>query len=196
MPPSRSRTRIRSWRRRISKVTAIIRCWRCAITPAGSRWPGCCAAARRAATPPRCPRTTSHVGRCTPWRVGWAGGLAVGLWHGRGGVGGGVVVFHAPAGTVDGDDVAVVEEAVEDGGGEDLVGEDLAPFAEGLVAGDDDGALLVAAGDDLEDEVGVVAGQGEVAGFVDDQDGGAQVAAELAAEVAGGVGGAELADHV
>src|SRR5712691_12226980 len=117
--------------------------------------------------PGRCPRTTSHVGRRTPWRVGWAGGLAVGLWHGRGGVGGGVVVFHAPAGPVDGDDVAVVEEAVEDGGGEDLVGEDLAPLAEGLVAGDDDGAFLVAAGDDLEDEIGVVAGQGEVAGFVD-----------------------------
>src|SRR5258708_17521955 len=81
------------------------------------------------------------------------GGLAVGLWHGRGGVGGGAVVFHPPAGPVDGDDVAVVEEAVEDGGGEDFVGEDLAPFAEGLVAGDDDGAFLVAAGDDLKDEV-------------------------------------------
>src|SRR6266496_3410814 len=105
--------------------------------------------------PLTCPRTTSHVGRCTPWRAGWAGGLAVGLWHGRGGGGGGAVVFHAPAGPVDGDDVAVVEEPVEDGGGEDLVGEDLAPFAEGLVAGDDDGAFLVAAGDDLEDEVGV-----------------------------------------
>src|SRR6266516_800393 len=114
-----------------------------------------------------CPRTTSHVGRCTPWRAGWAGGLAVGLWHGRGGVGGGAVVFHAPAGPVDGDDVAVVEEPVEDGGGEDLVGEDLAPFAEGLVAGGDYGAFLVAAGDDLEDEVGVAAGEGEVADFVD-----------------------------
>ena len=62
-------------------------------------------------------------------------------------VGGGILVFHAPAGTVDGDDVAVVEVAVEDGGGEDFVGEDLSPFAEGLVAGDDDGAFLVAAGD-------------------------------------------------
>jgi hypothetical protein len=44
---------IRNSRKGISKVTAIIRCWRCAITRAGSRWPGCCAAARRAATPPR-----------------------------------------------------------------------------------------------------------------------------------------------
>ena len=32
----------------ISRVTAITRCWRYAITPAGSRWPGCCAAGRPA----------------------------------------------------------------------------------------------------------------------------------------------------
>ena len=31
----------------------ITRCWRAAITPAGNRWPGCCAAARRGATRPR-----------------------------------------------------------------------------------------------------------------------------------------------
>ena len=29
-----------------SRDTAITRCWRCAITPAGSRWPGCCGLAR------------------------------------------------------------------------------------------------------------------------------------------------------
>src|SRR6202035_1426082 len=34
-------------------AAAISRCWRAAITPAGSRWPGCCAAARRARTRPR-----------------------------------------------------------------------------------------------------------------------------------------------
>jgi len=38
--------------------------------------------------------------------------------------------------------------------------------------------------------------EGEVADFIDDQDGAAQVAAELAAEVAGGVGSPQLADHV
>ena len=39
---------------------------RCAITPAGSRWPGCCAAARRAATPPRitCRCWTRRSPRC------------------------------------------------------------------------------------------------------------------------------------
>ena len=38
--------------------------------------------------------------------------------------------------------------------------------------------------------------EGEVTDFIDDQDGAAQVAAELAAEVAGGVGSPQLADHV
>ena len=37
-------------RKPTSRGTGIIRCWRRAITPA-SRWRGCCAAARRAATP-------------------------------------------------------------------------------------------------------------------------------------------------
>ena len=40
-------------------------------------------------------------------------------------------VFEPPAGAVDGDDLAVVQEAVEDGGGEDLVGEDVSPFIRG-----------------------------------------------------------------
>ena len=54
-------------------------------------------------------------------------------------------VFEPVGGAVDRDDVAVVQEAVQDGGGQDVVAEDGAPFGEGLVAGDDGGALLVAA---------------------------------------------------
>jgi hypothetical protein len=34
------------------KTFDITRCWRTAITPAGSRWPGCCAKARQDRTPP------------------------------------------------------------------------------------------------------------------------------------------------
>ena len=52
------------------------------------------------------------------------------------------------------DHLGVVEEPVEDGGGEDVVAEDVAPFGEGFVAGDDHGAAFVAAGDELEDHVG------------------------------------------
>ncbi|MQY09941.1 hypothetical protein SRB5_00450 [Streptomyces sp. RB5] len=42
-------------------------------------------------------------------------------------------VLQPIAGSVDRDDVAVVQEAVEDGGGQDFVAEHLSPFAEGLV---------------------------------------------------------------
>ncbi|GAA1341541.1 hypothetical protein GCM10009647_085320 [Streptomyces sanglieri] len=51
---------------------------------------------------------------------------------------GGEPVLEAVAGAVDGDDVAVVEEAVEDGGGEAFVTERLSPFAEGFVRGQGD----------------------------------------------------------
>src|SRR5260370_26900848 len=69
---------------------------------------------------------------------------------------------------------------VEDGGGQDVVGEDLAPFAEGLVAGDDDRSFLVAAGDDLEGQGGGVPGGGGGTDFIHDQGGAAPGAAELA----------------
>jgi len=90
----------------------------------------------------------------------------------------------------------MVQEPVEDGGGDDLVGEDLAPLGEGLVAGDDDRAAFVAVADQLEHHVrrGPVAGQ--VAHFVEDQDRGPKVGLELAGEPAGGFGGTELTDAV
>jgi hypothetical protein len=42
-------------------------------------------------------------------------------------------VLEPVAVAVDRDDFAVVQEPVEDRGGQDLVAEDLAPFAEGLI---------------------------------------------------------------
>ncbi len=45
-------TRRKSWPKGISKASGIIRCWGSVITPAGSRWRGCCARAPRAATRP------------------------------------------------------------------------------------------------------------------------------------------------
>ena len=44
----------------------------------------------------------------------------------------------------DGDDVAVVQQAIEDPGRDDRVPEDAAPFADGAVGGDEHGAALVA----------------------------------------------------
>ena len=65
----------------------------------------------------------------------------------------------------------MVDEAVDHGGGDDVVGEGFAPAAEGKVAGDDDGALFVAGCDELEEQVGCVGVEGQVADLVDDEAG-------------------------
>src|SRR3954454_14285316 len=56
-----------------------------------------------------------------------------------------VAVFEAVAVAFEGDDLGVVDEPVDHGGGNDLVAEDLAPAAEGPVAGHDERGPLVAA---------------------------------------------------
>src|SRR4051794_494644 len=65
----------------------------------------------------------------------------------------------------------VVDEAVDHGGGDDVVAEDLAPAAEDLVAGDDQGGSLVAGGHQLEEQVRGFGFEGDVADFVDHQQG-------------------------
>jgi len=62
------------------------------------------------------------------------------------------LVLQAVALTADVDTDREVEQAVDDGGSSELVTEDLAPLAVGLVRGDDDAALRVALGDKLEEE--------------------------------------------
>ena len=51
----------------------------------------------------------------------------------------------------------MMQEAVEDRAGDDGIAEDFAPGAETLIAGDDDRAALVAARDQLEEQVGALA---------------------------------------
>src|SRR5581483_11364961 len=80
-----------------------------------------------------------------------------------------VVAAHPVAGAVDREHGAVVEEPVEDGGGDGGVLEDLAPVGDAAVGREDDRAVFVAAGDDLEEVAGGFGGQGEVAELVDDQ---------------------------
>src|SRR5216110_2458878 len=68
---------------------------------------------------------------------------------------------------VDGD--RMMQNPVEDRGRDDAVSEDLAPAAEALVAREDHRAPLVAAADELEEEVGAGAIDGQVADLVHDQ---------------------------
>src|SRR4051795_9545262 len=73
----------------------------------------------------------------------------------------------------EGDDLGVVDEAVDHRGGGDVVAEDLAPAAEGHVRGDHHRALFVTGGDQLEEQVGRGGVEGDVADLVDDQQPGA-----------------------
>jgi hypothetical protein len=60
------------------------------------------------------------------------------------------VAAHSVAVAGDREDGGVVEEAVEDGGGDGGVFEDVAPVGDAAVGGQDDAAVFVAAADDLE----------------------------------------------
>lgn len=50
--------------------------------------------------------------------------------------------------------MAVMEEAVEDGGGDRRVPEDLPPFTEAFVGGQDDAPVLASGRDQLEEDRG------------------------------------------
>ncbi len=88
---------------------------------------------------------------------------------------------------VDGDDLGVVDEAVDECGGNDIVGEDFAPAAEWHVRGDQDRALFVAAGDELEEQVGGIGVERQVADLVDDDQPVAAEPFEFGDQAAGGV---------
>ncbi len=64
----------------------------------------------------------------------------------------------------------VMEDPIEDGGGDHRVPEDLVPLAEASVRGQDESALLVAAGDELEKQVRTVPVDRDLADLVDDQE--------------------------
>ena len=63
----------------------------------------------------------------------------------------------------------MVDEPVDHRGGDDVVAEDLAPGAEGLVAGDDHRGAFVAVGDEAEHQVGGFGVERDVADLVDDE---------------------------
>jgi hypothetical protein len=62
-----------------------------------------------------------------------------------------------------------VDEAVDHGCGDDVVAEDLAPAAERFVGGHDEAGPFVAAGHQLEEQVGGFGFEGDVADLVDDE---------------------------
>src|SRR5215467_8393970 len=106
-------------------------------------------------------------------------------------------LFGAEALALDDDGIDVVQDAIEDGGGQGaVVVEDLRPVLVGAVGGEEDRRTLVALADDLEQQVGAMLVDGEVAELIDDQHGGLQVTAELVLEAAGRLRGRQRVDDV
>jgi hypothetical protein len=69
----------------------------------------------------------------------------------------------------EGDHGGVVDEAIDERGGDHRVAEDFAPGFEAAVGGDDDRTAFVAARDEREEQVGGLAFKRQVADFVDDE---------------------------
>jgi len=90
----------------------------------------------------------------------------------------------------------VVQQPVEDGGGDDRVAQDIAPVAEALVGGQDDAAALVAGRDEGEERGGGEAVVGPDAELVDDQHPGREVDAQAAAELVVGLRPAEVRTYL
>jgi len=73
----------------------------------------------------------------------------------------------------------MMQDAVQDGRGDDRITEDLIPLTEAAVGGEDQRALFVAPRDELEEEVGAVAIDADVADLVDDEELGLAVELEF-----------------
>jgi len=76
-------------------------------------------------------------------------------------------VLHSPGIVSRFDDLAVMGDAVEQGGGHLLVAEDLGPLPEGEIGGDDDRSLLVELGDQVKEQLAGVLGERQVAQFIE-----------------------------
>ena len=77
----------------------------------------------------------------------------------------------AIAGSLDLDDDRVVKEPIEKRGGDNRIAEDLSPFGEAAVRGEDHGALFVSGVDELEEQVSAAGDDRQVSNFVDDDQG-------------------------
>src|SRR5262249_2833064 len=103
----------------------------------------------------------------------------------------------APVGlAIESVDLDMMNEAIDEGDDAGSVGEHLVPFDERTVGGDERARLLVAARDELEEEVGVAVGVGEIADLLDDEEGRTYVAAQAPAQCGIALERGEIAEHV
>jgi hypothetical protein len=72
--------------------------------------------------------------------------------------------------TADGDDVTVVQQTIEDGGGDDGIAEYRAPLADAAVAGEQDCTAFVTTADELKEEMCCTGLQRQVPELIDNQE--------------------------
>ena len=77
--------------------------------------------------------------------------------------------FQAVGLTFDVDDSAVMQNAIQDSGGDGNVGKDLIPLGEGLVGSKDGRCFLIPSGNELEEQVCSLNIHREIADFVNDE---------------------------
>jgi len=106
------------------------------------------------------------------------------------------MLTHPVAVATDVDDVAVMQDAVEECGGHDVVAEDVAPLLERLVGGEDGGGPFIAPADELEEQHGPGAGVGQVADLVHDEESRMGEDLEPMGEPPGGLGFLQGLDEV
>src|SRR6266700_2434976 len=70
---------------------------------------------------------------------------------------------------LDHEGVAVMQESIEDGGGDDVVAKDLTPLRHALIRRDQHRRFLVAMAHELKEEMGTLASERHVAELVDDE---------------------------
>ena len=94
------------------------------------------------------------------------------------------------------DDDGVMEESVEQRRGDDRVAEDVAPFGEAAVGGEDHRTLFVAGIDQLEEQVATAGDDRQVADLVDDEQRGASQPTKAFAQASFALGLGQRSDDV
>src|SRR5947209_3062619 len=110
-------------------------------------------------------------------RAPWSGGRPRGPTRGLGDAA-------SIALALDGEDLGVMDDAIDERGGRGSVGEDRRPLAERQVGGEHEALALVAAADDLKEEVGGARVVGQVADLVDDEEAALAVVVQPAGQAA------------
>ena len=90
----------------------------------------------------------------------------------------------------------MMQEAVEQRGGDDGIAEDVSPLGEAAVRGEDHGALFVASIDELEEEIAAAGNDREVADLVDNEQGEAAEVSDSLAQSALSFGPGERGDDI